>query len=132
MSEALDAYWAGSHEKAIALQRQIVSTKDPRRLPSATDFLLLAMFLNAAGRVADAIAALQHGVGIYPDSAEIHENLGVCFLAKQEFGSGTNELERALALGSASTNILDSLCRACAQSWALEEGMGVRPQIPGS
>lgn len=59
MSEALDAYLGGSLEKAISLQRRIVSTNDPKKRPNARDFLLLGMFLDADKRVADAISALQ-------------------------------------------------------------------------
>lgn len=123
MSEALDAYLGGSLEKAISLQRRIVAANDPKKRPNARDFLLLGMFLDADKRVADAISVLQDGLRLYPDSAELRENLGVCHLAKDDFLAGTNELERALALGSNSTNVLDSLCRALPSLGRSEEAI---------
>jgi hypothetical protein len=112
MSQALEAYLSGSLAEAISLQRQILSKPDSGEQPAAKDFLLLAMFLHTDVRLGDAVSVLEDGLRLYPDNAELHENLGVCHVAQNDFAAGAAEFERALALGSESTNVLSGLCRA--------------------
>jgi tetratricopeptide (TPR) repeat protein len=112
---AMDAYRRGALEEAIALQRRTARAEDPDQRPEAGDFLLLGLFLYANKQPADAAAALRDGLRFYPDSPEIHENLGICLLAADEVAAGVEGLQRALALGSISTNALDGLCRGLAR-----------------
>ena len=120
----MDAYRSGSVEEAISLQRRVVNTTDPRQRPEAEDFLLLGLFLHSSKLAADALSVLRDGLLLYPDSPELHENAGVCLLAVENLAEGIEELQRALALGSRSANVLDALCKASARLGRDAEAIG--------
>ena len=106
--QAMAAYRRGALEEALSIQRRVVAAQNPQ----AEDFLLLAMLLHSSKQTAEAFAALREGLRRYPDSAELHENLGVCLIRAKDSPAAVQAFERALALGSQGTNVLDGLCSA--------------------
>jgi len=111
--EALDAYRRGALDEAIAIQQRVIAQKDPS--PEARDFLLLSLVLHAKKDFAAATAVLRDGLKRHPNSADIHENLGVLLIAVKDYPGAVAALERALELGSQSLNVHDSLCNALAR-----------------
>src|SRR5262245_41768534 len=102
--EALAAYRRGALEEALAIQERVVKTRDPK--PEAEDFLALCLMMHSQKNFAKAVEVLREALQHYPDSAPLHENLGVLLLLMGETQSGVDALQRALALGSQSVNLL--------------------------
>jgi hypothetical protein len=121
--DALEAYRRGALEEALAIQRAVMALAAPP--PQERDFLTMALLLHAR-KDFPAAATLADGVKRYPDSAEMHENLGVFQIQLKDFAGAVQSLDRALALGSQSLNVHDSLCNALArvgrEPEALEHG----------
>src|SRR5262245_42831735 len=111
--EALAAHQRGALEEALAIQRTVLARKSPR--PEERDFLVMGLLLHAKKDFAGSLAALREGTKHYPDSAELHENVGVLSISAKDYAGGVAALERALALGSQSLNVHDSLCNALAR-----------------
>jgi len=131
--EALDAYRRGALDEAIAIQQRVIAQKDPS--PEARDFLLLSLVLHAKKDFAAATAVLRDGLKRHPNSADIHENLGVLLIAVKDYPGAVAALERALELGSQSLNVHDSLCNALARVASASRehpGRTVRSRRPGA
>jgi tetratricopeptide (TPR) repeat protein len=112
--QAFDAYRRGSLEEAISLQRRVVLVNDPHQKPALRDFLLLGLFLHSNRQIAEMNSVLRDALRLYPDAPELHENLGIGLRAEGNFAAAAAALQRALALGSQSVNVLDALCNALA------------------
>ena len=119
--EALDAYRRGALEEALSIQRGVVSAREPK--PKAEDFLVLCFLVHLNKKPAEAADVARDGLRLYPNSAELHENLGVCLLAAQDIEAGVDALQRALELGSRSVNALDALCSALGRLGREEEAI---------
>src|SRR5262245_36970178 len=122
--EALEAYRRGALEEAFAIQRDVMAGKSPP--PDERDFLTMALLLHAKKDFPTAAATLAEGLKHHPNSAEMHENLGVFQIQLKNYAGAVESLNRALALGSQSLNVHDSLCNALArvgrEADALEHG----------
>ncbi len=106
---ARDAYTHGAPEDALAAQQALIAA-GVELIPG--DFLFLGLLLHAAGRSDDCVTALRNGEHMFPDAAEIHENLAVVLLLTHQPAACMAAAERALALGSTSPNVHDCLCDA--------------------
>jgi tetratricopeptide (TPR) repeat protein len=109
------AYEAGNFDEAIALQKQLIAEAErlDKRLPN--HYLALGMFLFEHGAFQESLGWMQKAAQIWPSNPEIAENSGVLLLRLSRWEEARNELERALAPGSSSLNILDSLCHCFGQ-----------------
>ncbi len=108
--EALRLYRSGDLEKAIATQQEVIAQAARQGVQHAKHYLALAMFLFEAGRFPEALDWLQKAAWIWPSDPEIAENAGVLLQRLGRLPEAIAELERALALGSQSLNVLDCLC----------------------
>lgn len=106
---AREAYTRGAPDEALTLQQALIAA-EVDLIPG--DFLFLGLLLHAAGRSDDCITALRDGERMFPDAAEIHENLAVVLLLTHQPAECMVAAERALALGSTSPNVHDCLCDA--------------------
>jgi len=104
------AYEAGNFGEAIALQKQLIAEAERLDQRRPDHYLALSMFLFEHGAFPESLGWMQKAAQIWPSNPEIAENSGVLLLRLNRWGEARKELERALALGSSSLNVLDSLC----------------------
>ena len=104
------AYEAGDFNEAIALQKQLIAEAARLDQLRPDHYLALGMFLFERGAFPESLGWMQKAAQIWPSNPEIAENSGVLLLRLNRWEEARKELERALALGSSSFNVLDSLC----------------------
>ena len=109
---ARDAYAQGRLADAAAAQSAVLAMGRTTGGPEADDFLFAGLIHHANRRIADGIEVLRDGLRLYPDTAALHENLGVLLLAAFDIAGSIAACEAALALGSGSANVHDCLCEA--------------------
>jgi tetratricopeptide (TPR) repeat protein len=92
------SYWMGySLTKMAEYERAIPHLQTSVRLdPRAETWDLLATCYEALGETQKTIAAYQQALGLSPDSAEIHYNLGVLFQRIGESGKAIHHFREAL------------------------------------
>jgi hypothetical protein len=99
----------GALDESLAHQQALLAAGN-ELVPG--DFVFLGLLQHASGRLEDSIAALRDGEQLFPDAAEIHENLAVVLLLSQQPAAAIEAAQQALKLGSASPNVFDCLCDA--------------------
>jgi hypothetical protein len=113
--EAQGAYETGNFDAAINKQQQLIAEATRLGRSRAQDYLALAMFLFESGAFRESLDWLQKAAAIWPANPQLWENIGVLLLRLERWEEATKELERAVALGSTSFNVLDSLCHCFGQ-----------------
>ena len=112
---AREAYQHGQAARAVALQTELLAARAAAGDDTADDYLFLGLALTSQGQLAEAIAGLRDGLARFPDHPALHENLGVLLLTTGAYADAIAASEQALALGSASPNVLDCLTDAHAR-----------------
>jgi hypothetical protein len=110
---ARQAYEAGRFDEAVHLQREAIALASRQSARQSKDYLLLALYNFVRGEFAPSLAILKEAEAYWPASAEIVENIGVLLNRLGRWQEGRAASERALSLGSKSTNVLDGLCESC-------------------
>jgi tetratricopeptide (TPR) repeat protein len=111
--EALSAYQLGHFDQAIIIQRELIA-ENPGP-PRVEHYMIMAMMLFERGMFAESLAWLEKACNLWPSNAEIAENMGVLLSRLNRWEESKRELERAIALGSDSLNVLDCLCHCHGQ-----------------
>lgn len=93
-AQIFDALRRGADDDALTLARAAVEA-EPQ---SARARLWLAMALKAGGQQEAAIAALDHGIALAPEDADLHVHRASLLLGRRELGAAQSALEQALAL----------------------------------
>lgn len=108
--EAQGAYEAGNFDTAIKKQQQLITEATRLGRSRVDDYLALAMFFFESGAFRESLDWLQKATAIWPTDPQLRENIGILLLRLERWEEARKELERAVALGSTSLNVLDGLC----------------------
>lgn len=107
---AMDAYTKGRLDEATLAQTEVLAKAADALDPD--DILFAGLLHHAAGRLDTAASLLARGTARFPNVPALHENLAVTRLAASDFAGAIEACQAALALGSDSTNLHDTLCEA--------------------
>jgi hypothetical protein len=107
-----DAYAQGRLADATETQEAVLAVAKAACALQADDYLFAGLIHDAAGRTPESLAILREGAMHFPADPALHENLAVALLHSHDLPAAIEACEAALALGSASPNVLDCLCEA--------------------
>ena len=116
---ARDSYGRGDLDEALDVQRKLLASGPAL----ADDTLFLALMLFATRDLPAGIDVLRDSISHFPDNPALHENLAVCLVTAGRFAESVAACREALALGSASPNVLDCLCDALSRMGQIEEAV---------
>lgn len=112
---ARKAYTEGRLSDAQEAQNLLLARLRGTGELAADDFLFAGLIHHSIGQIDAGLAVMREALVLFPDMPALHENLGVLYLAAKDPAACIAASERAVALGSESINVHDTLADAYAQ-----------------